>query len=826
MRRCCSLDSFMVRDPGTPGVTVNTIACLCMPRAPLAEGTKATQPSCLGLSSRGVRWSRIGGMCGIRASRWRTGAADECDGDLAPGGDASSCAASTQSTVDNSTESAKERQEREFLAELSKLEGRGRPPPTTAIGRHTLKAGTSWDADLISPRVGGDGRDLHEDEGPRLGMLTGRKSTKRFGSHADVTAAIAASAVDFPACDPTALLPRSARQSSCFGGRSSRFYLETDDDADVYGGDALIEDVEFELVEKALPGHVEIEGEGEMAVGVSGHRGWEGATGRAREGDSGSQGVGGSSPVCEQASNGEVSDGICWSDLADSEGLGVRSGDEAEALEKLLLYAESGSTGEGQTEGVEAAPQGRAGSEECCGVQVGKEVSERACFTEERVQVEVEASSRDHTHGGSSAGPCSVQAADAAGRARHGEAVQCTRAVSTLELEPDAASAHDSSEVELPLHRKPRPTGSRSTMGGSQGDPAGDQEWQREAQAVLGACSASSDGNVRIVRFLDIFDVGGCVGEGRWGKVFKCQHRTSGEWLACKTLRKTERRIPVLQQEINLLTALAHVPNVVSLRGVYEEPKRVHLLLELGRCDLFSVVEAGGGVDEASARAMFRGIMQGLAGIHACGIIHRDIKLENVLLVGPSATAGLAMGEAAAAAGMWAYSAEDTVKITDFGLAAQLQAGQWMGPDVTGSPHYMAPEVALGAQYNHKADVWSAGIVLHALLLGVYPSWNEDKGCVDISHERVRKRTHLESPPSSRGMQGGGFRSTSGGTGSSSSDGGGGGGGMGISRSARRLLKMLLQVRVEARPTAEHAARMAQLITHPRDTPLPSPTIH
>ncbi|GJP44032.1 hypothetical protein CLOM_g3424 [Closterium sp. NIES-68] len=958
MRRGFSLDSFMAAEPGPPWAIADKSRCLCTKRSSQVEAIEATQPSCLGLSTRGVRWSRIGGMCGIRAARWETPVGDlgggkamgfdETDGDGAPGCDGSSCAASAHSTTDNSTESAKERQEREFLAELRKLEDRCRPPPSTAIGRHSLKGGRAkWDADLISPilgseGVGGKGRSNEEQEGPRQGMLTGRTSTKRFGSH-DVSAAMAASAVDFPACDPTALLPRSARHSSCFGGTSPLVYLEVDEDAEMYGGDALMDGVELEVVEESLPGwgketvrcfnpwwswwrwdddagpwgsdaededergrrvgneekeggeeygeeeeeededeeeeeeedeeeedeleeedddsdeededgkrndvrkglssfcqgesHADSEVGGGMEVAVAEKRGCDGAVrsvsgGRASEGGGGSHGMRGSSPACVRSSDGEASDGICWSDLADSEGLGVRSGEEAEVLEKLLLYAQSGSTADGNAGEVDVAALGDAASVECCDVHGGasrssvggcettveKGVLEGGCVMDERVNVEVASNSGGRTQDSSTAGPCSVQAAGVGGCGRRGEAVQCARAVSTLDLQPEGAAPGGALEAEMPLQRKLRPAGRRSSMGGSEGGPAADEEWQRAAQAVLGACSASSDGNVRIVRFLDIFDVGGCVGEGRWGKVFRCQHRTSGEWLACKTLRKSERRIPVLQQEINLLTSLAHVPNVVSLRGVYEEPKRVHLLLELGRCDLFSVVEAGGGVDEASAKAMFRGIAQGLADIHACGIIHRDIKLENVLLVGPAATrprADWGQGDEAAGvdaaeeveAGTCEYREQDAVKITDFGLAAQLQVGQWMGPDVTGSPHYMAPEVALGAQYNHKADVWSAGIVLHALLFGVYPTWNEDKGAVDISRERVRKASDAGGSTSCE-RKAGGLSSTGGdssGNGGSARNGGSGdvGGKVGVSRSARRLLKLLLQVRVEGRPTAE-----------------------
>lgn len=94
------------------------------------------------------------------------------------------------------------------------------------------------------------------------------------------------------------------------------------------------------------------------------------------------------------------------------------------------------------------------------------------------------------------------------------------------------------------------------------------------------------------------------------------------------------------------------------------------------------------------------GIALGLKGIHEAGIIHRDIKHMNILL----SNSGSA----------------PKVKITDFGLAAKI-GEKYMSNTAVGTCGFMAPEVVQGEPSDYKADVWSLGAILYALICGQVP---------------------------------------------------------------------------------------------------------
>lgn len=119
--------------------------------------------------------------------------------------------------------------------------------------------------------------------------------------------------------------------------------------------------------------------------------------------------------------------------------------------------------------------------------------------------------------------------------------------------------------------------------------------------------------------------------------------------------------------------------------------------------DLFDYMIKHGSLPEPVAMEIFVQILKGVEYCHHFNICHRDLKLENILL-----------------------DQNSRVKIADFGFAA-LQPPGWKLARSCGTPHYAAPEVVAGGEYNGPpADIWSCGVILFALLNGHVPFDDDD----------------------------------------------------------------------------------------------------
>ncbi|KAF5202005.1 Serine/threonine-protein kinase PEPKR2 [Thalictrum thalictroides] len=184
------------------------------------------------------------------------------------------------------------------------------------------------------------------------------------------------------------------------------------------------------------------------------------------------------------------------------------------------------------------------------------------------------------------------------------------------------------------------------------------------------------------------------IGKGRFGSVKLCKSKVNGAEFACKTLRKGEETV---HREVEIMQHLSGHPGVVTLQAVYEDPECFHLVMELcsgGR--LVDQMVKEGNCSECRAAGILKELMSVIKYCHEMGVVHRDIKPENILLT----TSG-------------------SMKLADFGLATRVSSGQKLS-GVAGSPAYVAPEVLMG-KYSEKVDIWSAGVLLHALLVGFLP---------------------------------------------------------------------------------------------------------
>ncbi|ONM37113.1 calcium-dependent protein kinase 2 [Zea mays] len=207
-----------------------------------------------------------------------------------------------------------------------------------------------------------------------------------------------------------------------------------------------------------------------------------------------------------------------------------------------------------------------------------------------------------------------------------------------------------------------------------------------------------------------IYTVGKELGRGQFGVTSLCTHKATGERFACKTIAKrklsTKEDVEDVRREVQIMYHLAGQPNIVELKGAYEDKQSVHLVMELcAGGELFDRIIAKGKYTERAAASLLRTIVEIVHTCHSMGVIHRDLKPENFLLLSKDDNAPL--------------------KATDFGLSVFFKQGE-VFKDIVGSAYYIAPEV-LKRNYGPEADIWSIGVIVYILLCGVPPFWAESE---------------------------------------------------------------------------------------------------
>jgi len=195
------------------------------------------------------------------------------------------------------------------------------------------------------------------------------------------------------------------------------------------------------------------------------------------------------------------------------------------------------------------------------------------------------------------------------------------------------------------------------------------------------------------------------IGRGAGGTVFWARHPSSSQRVAIKRMDRgplshDPKALHSFQKEVDIFSALSH-PNIIRLLDVrMSEPTCYLLVMELADCELANEMK-GGPLPEAECRFYFRQIVTAVAYCHSQGICHRDLKLENVMLM------------------------EDTVtvKVTDFGMGKNYQMHSGPKTHEVGSFAYMSPEVVGGrGEYEPTpADVWSLGVMLYVMSCCKYP---------------------------------------------------------------------------------------------------------
>ena len=206
---------------------------------------------------------------------------------------------------------------------------------------------------------------------------------------------------------------------------------------------------------------------------------------------------------------------------------------------------------------------------------------------------------------------------------------------------------------------------------------------------------------------LQFYKYGRLIGQGAFGKVNLGLNILTGRIVAVKSFNKnnaelTGDNMKKIKYETDLMKKLNH-PNITKILEMFEDEKYFLIIMEyINGGNLFSFVKKRRKLSEKTAKFLFRQIILGIKYIHEQNIVHRDIKLENLLI-----------------------DLNNNVKICDFGIGRKIASKNQLLYDQCGTLMYMAPEILLSTKEKgyegFPVDIWSSGISLYIMLSGTLP---------------------------------------------------------------------------------------------------------
>lgn len=217
------------------------------------------------------------------------------------------------------------------------------------------------------------------------------------------------------------------------------------------------------------------------------------------------------------------------------------------------------------------------------------------------------------------------------------------------------------------------------------------------------------------------------IGTGGMAVVFKAKCHRLNRLVAIKMLKKNlsedaefRRRF---HDESQAVAMLSH-PNIMAVYDVSRGGDMDYIVMELiDGITLKQYMERRGRLNWPEALHFITQIMKGLSHAHSRGIVHRDIKPQNIMVL-----------------------RDGTVKVTDFGIAC-LAGGKQSAGEAIGSVHYISPEQAKGDYTDNRSDIYSAGVVLYEMLTSRLPFDGTDPVSVAIQHFSATPKSPRELNP-------------------------------------------------------------------------------
>ncbi|KAI9359750.1 kinase-like domain-containing protein [Pilaira anomala] len=239
--------------------------------------------------------------------------------------------------------------------------------------------------------------------------------------------------------------------------------------------------------------------------------------------------------------------------------------------------------------------------------------------------------------------------------------------------------------------------------------------------------------NLLLASFPDLYSRIRVIGSGSYGTVLLAVNKETGERVAIKEVvmsKKDEgvntKRRATLFREISVCMALPSHPCIIQTDKVFEENNTIYLIMEYGfHGDLFTNVAEmeGPSLREYEIKIIFEQVAHAIAYLHEHGIVHRDIKMENIIICDRKKL---------------------VAKLCDFGLSTFAKAGESLFSNC-GTIMYAAPEVLRSSQPNYEGygmevDVWSLGVLLYSSLSNSMPFFQMQK---DSEANKKLLRSHI-----------------------------------------------------------------------------------
>ena len=203
----------------------------------------------------------------------------------------------------------------------------------------------------------------------------------------------------------------------------------------------------------------------------------------------------------------------------------------------------------------------------------------------------------------------------------------------------------------------------------------------------------------------DIYEITKTLGKGKYGLIKLGKNKKTNEEVAIKILCKTNMRndqLTLIKTEIDILKICNH-NNIIHLYDIFENENFFYIIMEYcSGGDLFSYLERNKfHIPERQSCKIIYKILNALSYLHSFGIIHRDIKSENILIT-------------------YNNDEEFDIRINDFNLSKILGPGEYCN-ETCGTLSYVAPEILLKKKYNKLVDSWSLGVTCYLLISGSLP---------------------------------------------------------------------------------------------------------
>jgi serine/threonine protein kinase len=223
---------------------------------------------------------------------------------------------------------------------------------------------------------------------------------------------------------------------------------------------------------------------------------------------------------------------------------------------------------------------------------------------------------------------------------------------------------------------------------------------------------------------LGAYQLESLLGDGAMGEVYRARERQTGQHVAVKVLIESKTQNPSVRErferEWRVMQGISH-PNVISLLD-WPKHKQGVLYFAMELLDgetLYHRLEREK-IPLDVAVTIFEQLAEALSAVHAAGIVHRDVKPQNIFLTEDA-------------------SGKTRVKLLDFGLARVAGSNITGSGLIVGTPAYVAPEQASGDKVDERVDVYALGLVMYRVLTGQHPFSSDDQ-VTTLGHQ-------LLSPP-------------------------------------------------------------------------------